>query len=107
MSPSLVRVCCNVCVGGVSSVNVGNATVCVGSVRISLGRWECVSECVSTGGRRIDTECTMCVFTVCIYCVCMYMFSFYICACHEWEMLAYMCSSVGGCEYAPCEADAC
>lgn len=28
MSPSLVRVCCNVCVGGVSSVNVGNATVC-------------------------------------------------------------------------------
>lgn len=76
MSPSLVRVCCNVCVGGVSSVNVGNATVCVGSVRISLGRWECVSECVSTGGRRIDTECTVCVFTVCIYCVCMYIFLF-------------------------------
>lgn len=28
MSPSLVRVCCNVCVGGVSCVNVGNVTVC-------------------------------------------------------------------------------
>lgn len=76
--------------------------LCVGSVRISLGRWECVSECVSTGGRRIDTECTMCVIVfACTF------FSFYICACHEWEMLAYMCSSVGGCEYAPCEADAC
>lgn len=107
MSPSLVRVCCNVCVGGVSSVNVGNATVCVGSVRISLGRWECVSECVSAGGRRIDTECTMCVFTVCIYCVCMYIFFFLHLCVSRVGVLAYMCSSVGGCEYAPCEADAC
>lgn len=65
-----------------SGVNVGNATVYVGSVRISLGMWECVSECVSTGGRergrRIDTECTTCVFMVCIYCVCMYIFFFFL-----------------------------
>lgn len=28
LCPPRLFVCCNVCVGGVSSVNVGNATVC-------------------------------------------------------------------------------